>query len=119
MIFPSSAANLPSPEPMTKDAKTAPKTRSATQRPRKARQADFEKALAQLEKIITALEKGNLPLEEAVKRFEEGMALLKDCRKTLDQAEQKVRILVEKKQEFQTENWIEDFTEDPENREDG
>ena len=68
---------------------------------------DFEKTLAQLEHIIARLEEGNLPLEESVKQFEQGMVLLKDCQKTLNQAEQKVKILIEKNRGFQTENFEE------------
>lgn len=69
--------------------------------------ADFEKTLAELERIIARLEEGDLPLEESVKQFERGMALLKDCQKTLNRAEQKVKILIEKNRRFQTEDFEE------------
>ena len=50
----------------------------------------FEQALARIEEIVTALEKGDAPLEESLALFEEGTALMKQCSKQLDTAEQKV-----------------------------
>lgn len=48
----------------------------------------FEDALAQLQTIVDALENADLPLEEAVKKYEEGMALSKHCHGLLEDAEQ-------------------------------
>lgn len=48
----------------------------------------FEDALKQLETIVDALENADLPLEEAVKKYEEGMALSKHCHGLLEDAEQ-------------------------------
>ncbi len=55
-----------------------------------AKKLTFEEAMARLEVIVGLLEKGNSPLEEAMTLFEEGTALMKQCSKALDQAEQKV-----------------------------
>lgn len=55
---------------------------------------DFEAALAALEATVRALEEGELPLEEALKRFEEGMHLLRRCEAALKRAEQRVEILL-------------------------
>ncbi len=55
---------------------------------------DFEAALAALENTVRALEAGDLPLEEALKRFEDGMRLLKHCEAALKRAEQRVEILL-------------------------
>ncbi len=55
---------------------------------------DFESALAALEGKVKALEEGNLPLEEALKVFEEGMALAETCSAKLREAEQKVEVLL-------------------------
>jgi exodeoxyribonuclease VII small subunit len=57
----------------------------------------FEDALARLEVIVTELEKGDLPLDESLKIFEEGIKLSKTCLKMLDDAEQKVEILIQEK----------------------
>ena len=56
----------------------------------------FEEALKELESLVAQLEQGDLPLDEALKAFERGVALTATCQKSLEQAEQKVRILSEK-----------------------
>ena len=50
----------------------------------------FEDSLAKLEEIVRHLEKGDLPLSDSLKLFEEGTALLSNCGKMLEDAEQKV-----------------------------
>ena len=57
---------------------------------------EFEAALAELEKIVATLEKGDLSLETALKHFERGIALTRQCQTALKQAELKVEKLVEK-----------------------
>ncbi len=54
----------------------------------------FETALQQLEQIVTRLESGELPLEEALNEFERGVQLARSGQQTLQQAEQRVRILL-------------------------
>ncbi|MDJ0874562.1 MAG: exodeoxyribonuclease VII small subunit [Desulfobacterales bacterium] len=54
----------------------------------------FEASLKDLEQIVKELEAGDLPLEEAIKRFENGMALSKACSQMLDETEQKVSQLI-------------------------
>ncbi|MFC4769159.1 exodeoxyribonuclease VII small subunit [Effusibacillus consociatus] len=54
----------------------------------------FEDALQGLEKIVRELEAGEIPLEQAIASFQEGMKLAKICREKLDQAEQKIEMLV-------------------------
>ena len=55
----------------------------------------FEEALARLEKIVDELERGEYTLEESLKKFEEGLELGKKCQKFLDEAEGKMRKLME------------------------
>ncbi|HEV2213312.1 MAG TPA: exodeoxyribonuclease VII small subunit [Gammaproteobacteria bacterium] len=57
---------------------------------------DFEKALAELENIVSTLEKGDLSLEAALKHFERGISLTRQCQTALKEAELKVEQLVEK-----------------------
>jgi len=57
---------------------------------------DFEAALAELEKIVSALEKGDLGLDAALKTFERGINLTRQCQAALKEAELKVQKLVEK-----------------------
>jgi exodeoxyribonuclease VII small subunit len=57
---------------------------------------DFEFALSRLEEIVGKLESANLSLDDAMKLFEEGVQLSRDCQKYLEQAEGKVEILLKK-----------------------
>lgn len=56
---------------------------------------DFEQSLQQLEGLVEQLEQGDLPIEEALKAFEQGIRLTRDCQTILQQAEQKVQLLTE------------------------
>ena len=56
----------------------------------------FEKGLERLEKIVQELEHGELPLERSLDLFEEGMKLSGNCRKQLEEAENKVELLLKK-----------------------
>ncbi len=57
---------------------------------------DFEKALTDLEHLVEDMEQGNLSLEESLKRFEKGIALSTECQQALQNAELKIKQLVEK-----------------------
>lgn len=54
----------------------------------------FEQAMGRLEEIVTRLEKGECDLDESLKLFEEGARLAHSCNDMLDQAEQKVMLLL-------------------------
>lgn len=56
----------------------------------------FEKGMERLEEIVQELEQGELPLERSLALFEEGMKLSGNCRKQLEEAENKVEILVKR-----------------------
>jgi len=55
----------------------------------------IEDALAKLEEITTALERGELPLEEAIRLFEEGVALAAEAKRELDAARLRIDQVVE------------------------
>lgn len=56
----------------------------------------FEEKLAKLSQIVERLEEGNdLPLEDSLKLFEEGVGLVRACRETLENAEQRVTNVLE------------------------
>lgn len=55
----------------------------------------FEESLNELEKIATKLENGDIGLDEAIKEFEKGIKLSKECSQKLDEAERKINILVQ------------------------
>lgn len=58
-------------------------------------QKTFEESLNELERIASKLENGDLGLDEAIKEFEKGMKLSKECSEKLDEAEKKINILVQ------------------------
>jgi exodeoxyribonuclease VII small subunit len=55
----------------------------------------LEKSIADLETLVDELESGDLPLEKAMKKFEEGIKLTRQCQVALKEAEQKVEVLVQ------------------------
>lgn len=55
---------------------------------------DFEKKLNRLEEIVTKMEQGELALEDSLKMFEEGVKLSRECHVQLNEAEQKVKVLL-------------------------
>ena len=56
----------------------------------------FEETLKQLEDVVERLESGDsLTLDESLAAFEEGVRLTRLCRKTLEEAELRVRRLAE------------------------
>jgi len=74
-------------------AKKAPAKPSST--------TNFETQLTELESIVEQLESGELPLEDALKIFEKGVKLSRQCQQLLSEAEQKVTILMDnQEQEF-------------------
>jgi exodeoxyribonuclease VII small subunit len=53
----------------------------------------FEEAMKQLETIVDFLEGEEISLDEALKRYEEGIKLVRFCTKKLQEAEKKIEIL--------------------------
>ena len=56
---------------------------------------NFEEAMARLEQIVRALEGGNFPLDESLTLYEEGVKLVKLCSNRLENAEKRIKILVD------------------------
>ncbi|MCI0529851.1 MAG: exodeoxyribonuclease VII small subunit [Nitrospira sp.] len=54
----------------------------------------FEEALQKLEEIVEQLERGNLPLDKSLEIFEEGIKLSRLCTKQLEEAEQRVELVL-------------------------
>lgn len=61
-----------------------------------AKKANFEQCMTRLEEIVRKLENANLALDDAMKLFEEGVLLSRECQKYLEQAEGRVEILLKK-----------------------
>jgi exodeoxyribonuclease VII small subunit len=69
---------------------------AAPKKPEPQKKPDFERSLARLEEVVLKLESPQLSLDEAMKLFEEGVALSRECQKQLEEAEGKVEILLKK-----------------------
>lgn len=50
----------------------------------------FEATLGELESRVARLERGDLELDDALKLFEEGVALVRECHDKLDAAEARI-----------------------------
>jgi exodeoxyribonuclease VII small subunit len=68
----------------------------AAKKPEPPKKLDFERSLARLEEVVRKLESPQLSLDEAMKLFEEGVTLSRECQKQLEEAEGKVEILLKK-----------------------
>lgn len=54
----------------------------------------FDESLTELEKIVEKLEQGDIPLEEALDKFQEGIMLSRELKKTLRDAEETLAKIV-------------------------
>lgn len=57
------------------------------------KQVQFEDALERLEKIVHELEEGEIGLEESLKRYEDGVKLLRQCYAILQNAQRRIELL--------------------------
>ena len=57
--------------------------------------ARFEQSLDELERLVTRLEGGDLSLDESLRSFERGIALFRECQSALEQAELRVKLLLD------------------------
>lgn len=64
----------------------------------------YEEMLKKLEEIVQKIDDSNVPLEEAMKKFEQGVVLCNNMYKKLSDAEEKVKILIDNKEEVYEEN---------------
>jgi len=61
----------------------------------KNQKKSIEKSLTELEKLVEELENGDLELDQALKKFEQGVNLSRECKKTLEETEMKIKILMD------------------------
>jgi exodeoxyribonuclease VII small subunit len=50
----------------------------------------FEESVSRLDEIIEQLSGGEIPLEKSVQLYQEGLTIVSECRKNLDEAQLKV-----------------------------
>lgn len=62
---------------------------------KQSKQLDFESAMTELESLITQMEQGDLSLEVALENFEKGISLTRLCQSSLNEAEQRIKILTQ------------------------
>ena len=56
--------------------------------------ANFEKAMDELESLIASMESNTLPLDKSLQHFERGIQLTRHCQRLLNEAEQRVNMLM-------------------------
>ena len=71
-------------------------SQAPSKRPETEKKADFESCLTRLEAVVRKLEAPDLALDDAMKLFEEGVKLSRECQKQLAEAEARVEILLKK-----------------------
>jgi exodeoxyribonuclease VII small subunit len=64
---------------------------------KKPENLSFEQSLNELETIVASLEQGEVSLDDALKQFERGINLVRQSQAKLEQAQQKVSILLDDK----------------------
>lgn len=57
--------------------------------------AQFEQSLDELEQLVARMEGGQLSLDESLRSFERGIALYRHCQTALEQAELRVKLLLD------------------------
>lgn len=62
---------------------------------KQSKQVDFESAMTELASLITQMEQDDLSLEAALKNFEKGISLTRVCQSSLNDAEQRIKILTQ------------------------
>ena len=72
--------------------------------PAKKNSKSIESRLSELEAILEELESGDLELDQALKKFEQGVKLSRECKKTLEDAELKIKILMDNELKETDEN---------------
>jgi len=79
------------------------KQKSVSESDDQSKELDFEAAMNDLEALVSHLESGDLPLEISLQEFEKGIQLSRRCQKALNNAEQRVKILLDdQEQDFQS-----------------
>lgn len=70
--------------------------------------AQFEQSLDELEQLVAKMEGGELSLDESLRSFERGIALFRNCQNALEQAELRVKLLLDPEDPDSAEAFPED-----------
>ena len=71
----------------------------------KVKYKDYESAMERLEEITEQLESGEPKLEEAIKLYSEGLEIAKFCNTRLNEANEKIKVIVENNGLFEEEEF--------------
>jgi exodeoxyribonuclease VII small subunit len=55
----------------------------------------FEQAIKELTGIVGKIEQGDIALQDSIQQYEKGMAIIKHCRKILQEAEKRIEKIAE------------------------
>ncbi|MEZ9057794.1 exodeoxyribonuclease VII small subunit [Vibrio pelagius] len=77
---------------------------------KKPENMSFEAAIEELDGLVDQLENGDLALDDALKKFERGIALARAGQSRLNDAEQRVSILLQNSEDAE----LSDFNPQPE-----
>ncbi len=55
----------------------------------------FEESIKELTNIVGKIEQGQIPLQDSLSQYEKGMALIKQCRTILQEAEKRIEKISE------------------------
>jgi exodeoxyribonuclease VII small subunit len=72
-----------------------PSAKTAAPTPESSPVAEFEHSLAELEALVAKMEDGELGLDESLRSFERGIALVRGCQAALEQADARVKLLLD------------------------
>lgn len=72
---------------------------------------ELEKSMSEITQLIEKMEQGELTLDQSLGHFERGITLVKHCQKILEDAEQKVQILIQNNKQ----DTLEDYGENEDN----
>ena len=78
----------------------------------KPKATGFEGALTELEELVARMEAGHLPLDEALRSFERGVQLTRQCQSELQAAQQRVQVLTQRAEGAVMEPFAGDSTAD-------
>ncbi|MDW6003364.1 exodeoxyribonuclease VII small subunit [Vibrio mangrovi] len=74
---------------------------------KKPENMSYEATIEELDTLVNQLENGDLPLDDALKTFERGIALARSGQAKLNDAEQRVKILLSDSDESSLSDFVE------------
>ncbi len=95
------------PLPANFGGRVASKNRSDNRLMSEQKNVTFESAINELESIVQQLESGDLELQQSLQLFERGIELTRLSQSRLQEAEQKVQILMEKQGNLELQSFSE------------